>query len=218
MAYVQTSYAETHSAGRPGQVAKANEYQADTYIVRPAAGIGYGLACRLALNGAADVPGEAQVGIATGKYLGVSVLDPTRDPTQGADGMYGQGAHASIAYEGDFYVMPDHAVSVGDDVVAGATNGALSSLGVSAAWAVSNAYAVNDTVTEHGITYRCITAHTSHSSNADHANGPPDEANADKWSDPLAGGARVLVPNARWIKAAAANGLGIVRLSGGQFS
>ena len=205
----QSTYAETHDEGRPGQIAKISTYDGDTKIVAEADGIGFGLACQV------NADNEAEVGLSENRWLGLSVLDPTRDPIEGDE--YAEGAFGTFAYRGDVYVQVEHAVDVGDLASADAVTGALSADGATIVWAAADDKIVGDTVSETSggeTSYsRCIRAHTTAAGNV--ADGAPSQANATAWED--TGAEQILLPEARFQSVAEEDGMGILRLSGIQF-
>ena len=216
----QSTWLEQHGEGRPGQVAKKSTYDADSVVVATGQTINFGRVCRR------TNAGMAREGIAAGQYLGVSVIDPTRDQLGDAEDHYVDGSHASIAYRGDIYVVNGGggAVSIGDAVAAQTDDGNLfSSSRLRGAWADSTAYAVGDRVTHSSANYICIRAHTS--SNADDAEGNPARASQTVWEARAYG---IVLPGARFISLSRASGaeisgqtageaLAIVRLSGIQY-
>ena len=199
----QTTYLSTHPNGRPGQIADITSYDADSMIVEETNGIGFGLSCK---RGTDD--DEVLVGVADNNFAGISVLDPTRDPTQ--DDLYATGAHATIMTRGDVFIQVEYEVGKGDQATADAVSGALSADGVSAAWAQGDAYVVGDHVTQGNSEYRCTRAHTALA--GDVADGAPDQAAATGWE--AAGGKQLKVPGAVWHTSAATGGLAVLRLGG----
>ena len=205
----QSEFTEDHGEGRSGQVARISTFDADSVVVAHAAGIPFGVA----VGGTID-NGVLRAGlpVAANTFIGLSVIDPRRDPSE--ENSYANGAHATIAYRGDIYVEVEGPVAFGDDVRLRASNGALSHLRIEAAWAAAVAYNVGDFVTVSGDEYECITAHTS--TNGDTAGGDPTQGNAENWSGVIVDNRRI-VPGARFIKAASAGDVAIVRLSGIQW-
>ena len=197
MAVVQREYGDTHSAGRPGQVATGSTFDADSHIASGA--VPFGVAVRFNDDPSTSGYGRTEVsaGMAEGRFAGIAILDPTRDPTTidsagtptgfQAD-QYRSGSHVSCAYRGDLYVRVDGAVSVGDDVSARSDDGMLSSSAYiyAAPWAATTMYNVGQVVshrTEGSATtiafYRCIRGHTASSSSDEQ--GAPSDSNATAW-------------------------------------
>ena len=155
MATVQSSYSEAIGSARNGMPANTATCDADSYITEGTDGIGFGIAVQ---DGASA--GLAKLGIATGKFIGVSLRDTTRQAAGTAAGAdkYQTGANIAVAYRGDIWVEAEVAVIIGANVSAKTTTGALSSVAAAAT--------------------------------------------------------QIVIPGARWMSAAAAGGLAIVRLSG----
>ena len=216
----QSTWLEQHGEGRPGQVAKKSTYDADSVVVATGQTINFGRVCRR------TNAGMAREGIAAGQYLGVSVIDPTRDQLGDAEDHYVDGSHASLAYRGDIYVVNSGGgvVSVGDAVAAQTDDGTLfSSSRLRGAHANSRAYALGDRVTASSNNYICIRAHTSSGNND--ADGAPTAGNQTGWRLQAYG---IVLPGARFISLSRASGaeisgqtageaLAIVRLSGIQY-
>ena len=223
MAVVQTTYPDSHGVGRPGQVASGATFDADSYIARGT--IGFGVACRLndvgTTGGALGTRGRIEVsaGMADNNFVGVSILDPTRDrhvppgSSVVAADQYSAGEHVAVCYRGDVYVQVDENVRIGNDVTADPTTGSLATYPASApaAWAATTAYVVGSLVTHNSNEYRCIRAHTA-SATANSVDGAPGAAGATAWES--YGGTPVAIPNALWIRGADANGIAVVRLNG----
>ena len=201
----QTTYTETHDEGRPGQVAKIGTYDGDTGIVDEDGGIGFGLACHL------NNSGRVEVGLLADRFFGVSVLDPRRDPVD--DDEYVKGAHGTFAYRGDIYVQVPSAVSRGAVATADGVTGAISAERVRGAWAAAQNYAVGDHVSHGGSHYRCVRAHDSVNA-ANNADGQPGAAGTTAWA---VDAEQFVLPDARFVSDADANGLAVVRLSGIQY-
>ena len=155
----QTSFTEDHGNGIAGQVADGTTFDADSMVAMTTNGIGFGVACKIHNDGTNDVAGHCDLGIASNKFVGISIIDPTRDPADGDE--YPKGGHATVMWRGTAWVKVSAAVAVGDDVTAATTTGALSSA--------------------------------------------------------TAGATQIAIADARFLTAAAANGLALVRLYGRQF-
>ena len=116
------SYTEGLKKAVNGQIADMATYDADAYVNESATAIQFGRAVQ---RGVSD--NECKPGIAAGKFVGVSVKDPTRAPDDSDS--YAQYSHVIAAYRGDIWVEVEagQAVAAGADVSADAATGALSS-------------------------------------------------------------------------------------------
>ena len=166
MAIVQSTYVQKHAVARNGQIANLQTCTVDSYLVTATAGIAFGVACKQGTNAKEVLVGVAPIAttpFASTDFVGVSVLDPTRDPAD--EDTYKKGAHASLIVRGDLWVQVESAVTVGGDVTANADTGELSSAAGSAV----------------------VTGGQAHPG-------------------------QVVIPGARWMSAAAADGLAQLRL------
>ncbi len=120
MATTQSTYSETTADAIAGNVADTSTHDARTYICETSAGIAFGVA----VQQGADA-NKAKVGIATGKFIGITIKDPTRAPDD--SDKYDDGANMAVLYRGTIWVKAESAVTVGADVTAKTTTGALSS-------------------------------------------------------------------------------------------
>jgi len=125
MPAVQSTYADNIGNAVAGNVADTTTHDARTYICEGADGIGFGVAVQ---QGTAD--DGAKIGIATGKFVGVSIKDPTLRPD--ANDKFEEGGHMAVLFRGTIWVKVEDAVTVGGDVTAKTTTGALSSKAVTA--------------------------------------------------------------------------------------
>ena len=119
MATVQSTYPENISALMLGQIADTASCDIRTYIVEDS-DIGFAVAVQ---QGTAD--NQAKLGIAAGKFVGVTVKDPTLRPD--AKDEYEEGGHMAVLFRGTVAVKVEEAVVVGGIVTAKTTTGALSS-------------------------------------------------------------------------------------------
>ena len=117
MAIVQNSYMETHAIGLHGQVANTATCDADSKIAEEDIQFG-----RAVSRGTDDEHVRAGAGV--DEYIGVTIKDRTRDPSE--DDAYAQGAHAAVGYRGDIFIEVESAVAVGDPVYGDTDDGLLS--------------------------------------------------------------------------------------------
>ncbi len=120
MATTQSAYPDNISEAVEGMIANTSTCDVDSLVVEDTDGFGWGVACQ---QGTAD--NGVKIGIATGKFRGVSVRDRTQDPDH--SDKYPKGETAGILWRGDVWVKAEAAVAIGEDVTAKTTTGALSS-------------------------------------------------------------------------------------------
>ena len=120
MPSVQTDYPDTIGRAYNGMVATSTPTSIDAYVMEGDTAVGWGVAVQLGSG-----EGKCKAGMAANKFVGVTVKDPNRSPSD--DDTYTKGAHASLMYRGDIWVEVEGAVVVGGDVVAATATGKLSS-------------------------------------------------------------------------------------------
>lgn len=121
MPSIQTTYPATMPVGVAGQPATMTGWDADTKICEVEAGIGFGLA----VSQGAAVRGVVLGGAAD--FIGISIRDITL--LTGQDGEYAEGQNMAVGVRGDYWVVTEDAVAIGDVVEFNATTGALGSDG-----------------------------------------------------------------------------------------
>lgn len=128
---VQATWTDRPALGRPGQVANFGLCRIDSRIVETAAGIGFGLAVGQGTEENGCVLGQAAVAsgtFASAAFVGITATDPTRYPVAANEtDEYLHRAVANVLTEGDIWVSPDHAVTVGANVTFNRVTGRLSS-------------------------------------------------------------------------------------------
>lgn len=221
MAIVQSTYVENIAPAIRGQPANSQTCDADSYVAE-----GIIPFARAARQGSeAD---RARVGMGVNDFLGVSFKDSTRDPSE--DDNYADGAHAALVFRGDIWIDVDAAVNARDNVTADSEDGSLSSAPSDAIARIEitnggSGYTSAPTVSFSGgggtgaagtavISGGVVTGVTITNAGSGYASRPTIAFAGGGGSN--AAGEVVLdrepVPGARWMSAAAANGLAVLRL------
>ena len=126
MAVVQSAYAEDHAKAVAGMIANTTTCDVDSMRIEGTSTTAIDFGVAVQQGTAYD---QAEAGIATATFRGVTVLDKTLNP--GQNDTYVVGDIASILYRGDIWVEVEAAVTVGANVTADTTTGQLSTAAVS---------------------------------------------------------------------------------------
>ena len=127
MSVVQSSYPDEIAVAYNGQLVQVNSKDIHPYVVETAV-IPVGVACQQGTNAE-----DAKVGIAANKFIGISIRDRTYGPenTSNKKLQYPVGQGINILIRGIVWVEVESAVTVGANVTAKTTTGALSTAAVS---------------------------------------------------------------------------------------
>lgn len=117
MAVVQTTYPDIHDFPYvAGQVVNPQTCDIDSLVVNGTDAIPFGRAVQESTATGADVQRDVELGIATNKFRGISVMDERLRASQGTS--FGSGDVIPVLWRGDIAVIADGAVTAGNDVVA----------------------------------------------------------------------------------------------------
>ena len=217
----QSTYVENPADAVVGLVATGATFDASAYIVDDTDGIAFGLAVQI--GGSYE---RCKLGTGPNKHLGLTIKDVSLGMEN--DDKYPEDYAATVCYRGDVWVKVEGAVTVGGAVYAENTDGVLSEApqgaslingAVAAAATTINVdtgsqFAAGDILTieneQVSVTSRSGAALTV----VRGVNGTDGAAHAD--NSVITSGTRI--SGARWVRAAADEGLSIIRLGGNQAS
>lgn len=115
---VQTSYSERMKPGVAGQVANGRDFDSITRTAEGDDGIGFGLAVSVGSDDGLAVLGGALTG-----FLGVSLRDPSLDPSVSPGDKYAEDSNMGILTEGSIWVQVGEEVTAADGVYYNTTTG-----------------------------------------------------------------------------------------------